>query len=160
MPSTNSIGPLQLAKSLVSPAAYYRTGLVLVPRELLGRESELAAIVWADPLDWVEWKLEHLDPGCRFLSLSHEALVGDVSLIASEATPGSCVLAYNGDVLLSGMPADERAFFWRFLRTALRPTNAVIVALPAGAANLLPHKEATAWIGAGRLAEWGEGGRD
>jgi hypothetical protein len=156
MPSTDSLGPVRLAESLLSPAAYYRTGLVLVARELLGRESDLAASVGADSLDWVAWKLERLDPHCRFAAMSHQSLIEDVSLIASEATPGSCVLAFNGDVLLSGMPAQERTRFWGFLRTVLRPRNPVILALPAGAGNLLPQKEAAAWVSAGRLAEWGK----
>jgi|GEM_PF-3322511 len=129
-----------------------RTGLLLLPLELLGKAADLAVTLGVSPVDYHAWKLERIGPGERFLRFSPESLLGELHALCLEPHPLDTVLVSNFDLALSALNSTERAQVWRFLRDGFRKkARGLLLTMPQDADMLLPP--------AADLQRWNEGGR-
>ncbi len=147
--------PAALAGLLQRPILRLRTGILLLPSNMVGHEPELAARLGLGKVDWREWKLRQLGPDSRYLGLSHEGIVRDLGQMAEDGNiSGTCLWVYNADLFVSALRYEERRYLWSFLHSTFRPPRGVMVSLPAEATNLLAPEERMAWARDERLAEW------
>jgi hypothetical protein len=122
---------------------------------LVGHEPELAARLSVGKVDWQEWKLRQLGPDSRYLGLSYEGLVRDLTQMTEDDNiSGACLWVYNADLFLSALRYEERQHMWTFLHSTFRPSKGLIVSLPVDATNLLPPEERLTWARDERLAAW------
>ena len=151
----NETEPANLVRLLRRPILRIRTGVVLLPLVMLGRERDLAAQVAIEAVDWREWKLNHLSSDSYHLGLSTETVLRDLGRIVEDVhIAGDCLWIYNADLALSGLRYDERLRFWAFLYSTFKQRRGLLLSLPTGASNLLPTGERIAWERDERLARW------
>lgn len=136
-----------------------RTGILLLPPELLGREASLAARYNTDAVDFVRLKAETFGPNARFIQLDKETLLTDLELLCrgrSHFGTGytDCFFVYNFDLPLSALEMLERRAVWNFLRDNFRKRpKGIVFALPQSAQRLLPSEpEQRVWQQGGRWA--------
>ncbi|MCL6576919.1 hypothetical protein [Kyrpidia sp.] len=153
--------PNDLVKVLRGGGLMCRTGILLIPTHILGRETSIAAEYNLDSLDYVSWKEKYLLPGGRFLGLNSEKLLGDMDRLLQEPSHTDALLIYNLDLALAYLSYRERNSFWRFMRTNFRKRpKSLVLALPSTATKLLPYdEERVIWYKEGRLAIFEEFGR-
>ncbi len=147
--------PEELVRLLQRPVLRIRTGVVLLPAGLLGREPELATRLGLQAVDWRDRKLKKLSPESRYLALSSEKLLEDLREIVEDSSlPGSCLWVYNADLLLSALQYGERERFWSFLRLNFKQFRGLLLSLPERATHLFSSVERDSWHQDNRLAEW------
>lgn len=147
--------PAQLAQLLRQRILRVRTGIMLLPTDMLGHEPELAARLDVGAVDWREWKLDRLSPDSRYLGLSSEVVLRDLQSIVEDAElVGTCLWIYNADLLLAGLRYDERLRFWNFLYSTFKPHRGLLLSLSTEASNLLPMEDRKTWENDERLAIW------
>lgn len=147
--------PEELVRLLQRPVLRIRTGVVLLPLGLLGREPELAVRLGVQAVDWRDRKLKKLSPESRYLALSSEKLLEDLREVVEDASlPGRCLWVYNADLLVSALRYEERERFWSFLRLNFRQFRGLLLSLPTGAMHLFSSAERESWQQDNRLAEW------
>ena len=151
----NETEPVNLVRLLQRPILRIRTGVVLLPLAMLGRERDLAAQVAIEAVDWRQWKLNHLSSDSSHLGLSTETVLRDLGRIVDDVdVAGGCLWIYNADLALSGLRYDERLRLWAFLYSTFKQGQGLLLSLPAGAFNLLPTGARIAWERDERLARW------
>ncbi len=147
--------PVSLVRTLQQPILRIRTGIVLLPLDMIGREPELAARLAIEAVDWREWKLARLRSSSRYLGLSSETVLRDFQEIVDDVDlAGNCLWIYNADLPLSGLRHDERLRLWTFLYSNFKQRRGLLFSLPARASNLLSLEERGAWESDNRLARW------
>lgn len=134
-----------------------RTGILLIPLAMLGREAELAARFNTDAVDFVRVKEKTFRPNSRFIQLDRGAVLEDlVDLCEGRKYMGlgdtDCFFIYNFDLALAYLERLERLEVWNYLRDVFRKQpKAIIFALPEGADALLPHEaDRSVWKQGGR----------
>ncbi|MDQ3638608.1 MAG: hypothetical protein M3426_11560 [Actinomycetota bacterium] len=151
----SKVEPASLVQLLQRPILRIRTGVVLLPLVMLGRERELAALLAIEAVDWRDWKLTHLSSDSHHLGLSSENVLRDLREIIEDVDiAGNCLWIYNVDLALSALRYDERLRFWAFLYSTFKQRRGLLFSLPAQASNLLPPEELIAWEKDERLARW------
>lgn len=144
-----------LVQLLQRPILRIRTGIVLLPLVMLGRERELAARLAIEAVDWRDWKLNHLSSDSNHLGLSSETVLRDMREIAEDVgIAGDCLWIYNVDLALSALRYDERLRVWDFLFSTFKQGRGLLFSLPTQASSLLPTEERIAWETDERLARW------
>jgi hypothetical protein len=132
-----------------------RTGILELPIDALGNESNLAVNLGIGCHDVCTWKLNRTPADRTHLAISWQSLTEDLaSLLSDLSAPGYCVWASGIDVMLAAISFEERKQFWAFLRTTFRQSRGLLVSMPRMAAHLLPDDERTLWTQYGRLAGW------
>lgn len=149
------LGPTELVRQLSGWRLQHRTGVLLLPREELGREHLLAARLGIEAVDLRVWALERLPPDQRILDLTWSKLSWEyLQAIAEAPLPGRCILVSNVDLLVAALRIEQRREYWRYLRGTLRPERGLLLAVPAGADHILTPDERQQWEVLGRLAIW------
>lgn len=144
-----------LVRLLQQPILRIRTGIVLLPLNMLGSEPELAARLGIEAVDWRGWRLQRLNSGSNHLGLSSETVLRDLREMIEDANlAGTCLWVYNADLALSALRYDERLWFWDFLFSTFKQRRGILFSLPAQASNLLPAEKRTVWERDERLARW------
>lgn len=130
-----------------------RTGILLLGARQLGREKELAARLNLDAVDYLEWRLNKVEPGQRYLGMSKESVIQELDEICALNSPTDALLVYNFDAALAYLPYLERSYVWNFLRDSFRKrSKALVFTMPAQAEHLLPDESARViWHLGGRL---------
>lgn len=131
-----------------------RTGLWLLPAGELARLPEYAARLGLDLADIRQPLLRQVMPGQRFLRLGVRELIEALDAICLNEQASDCVLVTNSDLIVARLNYDERKELWDTLYRGFpyRP-RAVLLALPRGAAALLPvTQQLEGWRKEGRLA--------
>lgn len=155
----NETDPTAEAREVVSRlnggGLYTRTALLLLPRDWLGREGEVAVRLGAAHVNYQGWKVERLAPGQNFLMYSAGRLIEELDAMCQEPHPYRTLLVSVFDLPLSALTPAERRAFWIFLfGTFSKRPRAVLLALPQGAAVLPDDNGQEAWRAAGRLVHW------
>lgn len=152
------VTPGDIVKTLRSGGLMCRTGILLIPIHLLGKETSIAAVYNLDPLDYASWKAKSFLPGARFLGFNTEELLEDMDRILQEPSYTDALLVYNFDLALAYLSYEERNFFWRFMRLNFKKRpKALLFALPRTAEKLLPNdKELLNWLSEVRFAIYEE----
>ena len=136
------LNPSELVTSLQRHALRVRTGLWLLPPDLIGQEANEAARLGILAVDLRHELLQQLPSDTQYVLLDSERLLNLLNAITERKALGDCVLVYTLDLLLSRLTQQQRANFWQFTFSgfAHRP-SALLLTLPASAQNLLPGNE-------------------
>jgi hypothetical protein len=131
-----------------------RTGILLVPRKMLGCEPTLESRYNVDVIDYVAWHERYLGEGEKFLRLDEQALLRGLDDACCGAFETDCLLVYNIDLALAYLPYLTRGGFWSFLRRHFRQRQrGLVISMPEGAEHLLPSgPELAPWKQGKRLA--------
>lgn len=136
------INPSELVLFLRRPGLRVRTGLWLMPRELIGQEQNEAARLGISALDLRNELLTSLPAGARFVPLDNDRVLQLLNTISLRKNQHDCVLIYNLDLLLARLTYQQRNDLWQFAFTgfAYRPC-ALLLTMPDTARSLLPTQE-------------------
>ncbi len=149
------VDPADLARLLEQPTLRIRTGILLVPLNALGSESELAARLGVEAVDFREWKLTRAGTNSRYLGLSAETILRDLQEVVEDVDlGGTCLWIHNMDLFLSALRYDERLRTWAALFSTFKQRRGLLFSMPAQALNLLPATERGTWERDERLATW------
>ena len=147
--------PQVLVELLARNELRIRTGVLELPVGILGKECDLAVSLGVGYCDLCTWKIDGTPAERTRLGHSWEMIAQDlVSLLSDLSLPGYCVWVSSVDVLLAGIPFDDRRRFWEFMRSTFRQPRGLLLSMPLGAAHLLPDDERALWIEYGRLSVW------
>jgi len=147
--------PRELVELLARNELRIRTGILELPVEALGTESDLAVGLGVGYRDICAWKVDRIPAGRTRVGLRWEGITQDlVSLLADSSLPGYCVWVSSLDVLLAGVPFADRQRLWNFMRGTFRQSRGLLLSMPVGATHLLPEGERALWIEYGRLSVW------
>lgn len=149
-----SISPFDLISLLRGYRLRVRTGLWLLPRELLGQEPDEAARLGIDAVDLRQQLLAGLPQDTSFSGLNAACMIELLDDICRRDRGSDCVLVYNFDLLLARLRHDERSEVWQLLYDGFpHRSRALLIVMPRGANALLPTNQALqAWQRDGRLA--------
>lgn len=130
-----------------------KTGVLLVDADFLGRESDLAARIGADALDYGDLILRQLPPGARFAGLGSDREEGRLDDVAMRDAGADCVLVSSFDLALAHLSSDARGRLWANLFGHFsHRRRALVLGMPVGATALLPCcAQREPWIAEGRL---------
>jgi hypothetical protein len=155
----SELSPQELVRRVRGRTLDCRTGVLLLPPELLGHEASLAARYNTDAVDFVQLKEKTLNPNARFIRLDKEALLTDLELLCqgrSHFGTGhtDCFFVYNFDLPLAALEGLERQAVWNFLLDKFRKRpKGLVFAVPGSAQRLLPsEQEQRIWQQGGRWA--------
>ena len=146
----------QLVRRLMGGGLYVKTGVLLLPRPWLGRESEVAARLNLGRLDFQHWRAARLQPGERILRYTAERLLAELDVICKEQHQTEHLLIANLDLPVAALNGEERKKFWDFLNNAFsKRRRALLMTFPTQATELLPWEtDLKHWKDQGRLAAW------
>ena len=132
-----------------------RTGVLLMPVYALGHESEVAAILGIGHADICSLVARQIPDGRSSLGLSCSVIIEALTTIVSDTSlPGNCILVSGVDVLLCGVPEQERIHFWSFFRNNFRRDRGILICIPKDAANIFSYEERLAWKAIDRIRTW------
>jgi hypothetical protein len=139
-------------------------GVLGVPVALLGTESQLAAVMGVELLDYRARLLASVPAGSQFVNVSLAELFEDLDRVANAATGEVCVLVSNFDLALGRLRTDERTILWRTLLTDFpNKTRALILCVPRheGGIFVFPDVDLRRmWQESERYADWPDGRGD
>lgn len=134
-----------------------RTGILLLPKEQLGREAALAARLNTDAVDFASLKAATFRPEARFIRPDRDMLIRDLDALCSGRSAAGegdtdCFFIYNFDLPLAALDRLERRALWNFLRDTFRKrAKGLVFSLPQTANELLPNElEQQLWQQGGR----------
>jgi len=131
--------PREVVDLLKGSSLIHRTGIWLMPINMLGKEPDHAARLNLDAIDIRTPLLESLPEGTRFLGLSGDKVVQLLDHICEHAKGSSCLLVYNVDLLLARLRLQDRIYVWSQLYNAFpHRKRALVIVMPDGADQLLP----------------------
>lgn len=131
--------PREVVDLLKGNSLIHRTGIWLIPANMLGKERDHAARLNLDAVDIRDPLLESLPEGTRFLGLSGDKVLQLLDHISNQSKGSSCLLVYNVDLLLARLRLQERDYVWSQLYNAFPHRNhALVIVMPEGADQLLP----------------------
>jgi hypothetical protein len=143
-----------LVEYLRRRTARTHVGLWLMPLNRIGHEAEMAVHLGVQALDIGLYLRNKLPPRAEFVRLSAQRVVETLDDVASSLGQSDCVLAYNIDLLLSGVKDEERQQIWQDLFNRF-PGRArvLLIAIPETATHLLPSESLLIkWKNDSRLA--------
>ena len=124
--------PEEVVAMLRAQSLRCRTGVLSLPDRALGSESEIAAALSVEMLDYREYLLSRVTTGARYLNLTLSRVFDDLDDIANAKTGESCVLIGNFDVAVARLRSDERTVLWRNLLTDFpHRTRALLLCIPS-----------------------------
>ena len=146
--------PREVVDLLKGSSLIHRTGIWLMPVNMLGNEPNHAARLNLDAVDIRTTLLESLPEGTRFLDLSGDKVVQLLDYICEHAKGSSCLLTYNVDLLFARLRLQERVYVWGQLYNAFpHRKRALVIVMPERADQLLPPLAALkSWNSDKRLA--------
>jgi hypothetical protein len=145
--------PSHLVELLAGPTLTVRTGLWLIPTQLLGKEQDTAARLGIDAVDLRRPIQASLPPGTRFLALSTQSVITALDTVCREVNGSECLLIFNLDILLARLPRQDRLDIWHYVFNGFphRPRGLLLL-MPQIAEHLLPPNQIQdAWRRDGRL---------
>lgn len=150
-----SISPSDLIALLRSHRLRVRTGLWLLPRELMGQEPDESARLGIDAVDLRQQLLDGLPQDTCYSGLSAACVIELLDDICRHDQGSDCIVVYNFDLLLARLRHEERVDVWGLLYDGFaHRSRALLIVMPRGANALLPANQALqAWRRDGRLAE-------
>ncbi len=158
------VSPEKLVESLRGHGLRCRVGVLGVPVPLLGTESQIAAALGVELLDYRERLLASVPKNSQFVNVTVVSVFDDLERIANTATGESCVLISNFDLALGRLGTDERTTLWRTLMTAFpNRTRAVVLCVPLheDCAFAFPDLDLRRmWRDSERYANWPDGRGD
>jgi hypothetical protein len=142
-----------LVKLLNSNELIVRTGLWLVPAKWNINVAGLAARFNMDALDMRQVWLDQLPSGVKMAGIRRERLLEIISNIADQQNLSDCALLYNLDLLISGLPLEDRIIFWHHSIKGLpHKARALLFLFPDEAyENLIDPENRINWQGSGRI---------
>jgi len=151
----------ELVRSLRRKELRCRTGVLSLATVALGSESEIAAALGVEHLDYGD-RLKALVPAdSKFVNLDLSRLVEDLDSLANARTGESCVLVANFDLAVARLKTDEARALWQSLLTDFPyRTRALLFCVPghAEASFCFPDSRILAlWRESGRFSEWNQG---
>jgi len=146
--------PYEVVDLLEGSTLIHRTGIWLMPVNMLGKEPDYAARLNLDAVDIRTPLLESLPEGTRFLGLSGDKVFHLLDHICEHSKGSSCLLVYNVDLLLARLRLQDRVYVWSQLYNAFpHRKRALVIVMPEGADQLLPPLAALkSWNSDKRLA--------
>jgi hypothetical protein len=146
--------PREVVDLLKGNRLIHRTGIWLMPVNMLGKEPNHAARLNLDAVDIRATLLESLPEDTRFLDLSGDKVVQLLDHICEHDKGSSCLLVSNVDLLLARLRLQERVYVWGQLYNAFpHRKRALVIVMPEGADHLLPGLAALkSWNSDKRLA--------
>jgi len=146
--------PHELADLLKGSSLIHRTGIWLLPVNMLGKEPDQAARLNLDAVDIRTALLGGLPEGTRVLRLSGDKVLQLLGTICESPKGSNCLLVYNVDLLLARLPMQARSYVWNQLYSSFpHRKHALLIAMPEGANQLLPPPAALkSWNSDKRLA--------
>ena len=150
-----SISPSDLITLLRGYRLRVRTGLWLLPRELLGQEPDEAARLGIDAVDLRQQLLAGLPRDTCYSGLNAACVMELLDDICRREQGSDCVLVYNFDLLLARLRHEERREIWELLCDGFpHRSRALLIVMPRSASALLPANQMLqAWRRDGRLTE-------
>lgn len=148
---------VQLVKLLRSRELRCRTGILLLSKEWLGQEPNVAARLGIDCLDYAKVLQEAFSYGTAYVNINATSEVNRLDDIATGLASSDCILIYNVDLSLSKLDNDSRNTLWSAVWEKLSNRRvALIIAVPEGAGSLLPDATSLEhWMANGRIARYG-----
>jgi|SRR5579872_2805648 len=144
----------ELVALLCSRILRCRTGILLLAPEDSGRETEIAARLGVDAVDYAQVLRESLPPGASFPDIGSEREEARLDALCDRADLGDCVLVYNLHSALEQVHLQDRARFWTNLRDWFpHRRRALLLAMPLEAEQFLPGgEERETWHEGNRIA--------
>lgn len=119
-----------------------RVGLWRSPLSWIGKETDIAISLGVQALDVGAFYSDNLQPGADFARLSSANIIETLDKVASAPGQSNCVLVYNLDLLLAGVPIEHRQQVWQDLFNKFpHRLRAVVIMLPETALQLLPTEQ-------------------
>ncbi len=151
----------ELVLSLKRKELRCRTGVLSLATAALGSESEIAAALGVEYLDYGV-RLKALVPAdSKFVSVDLPRLVEDLDALANAKTGETCVLVANFDLAVTRLKTDEARVLWQALLADFpHKTRALLFCVPdhAEGSFCFPDSKIRAlWRESGRFAEWNQG---
>jgi hypothetical protein len=149
-----SISPSDLILLLRGHRLRVRTGLWLLPSDLLGHEADEAARLGIDAVDLRQTLLDELPQDTGFSGLDTACVIELLDNLCHSDRGSDCILMYNMDLLLARLRREERNEVWGLLYAGFsHRSRALLIVMPRGANTLLPATQSLqAWLRDGRLA--------
>lgn len=152
------VSPKQLVQTLKSQGLRSRTGILALDVRDLGMESEIAAQLDVEFVDYRTRVLLRTPDGSKFLDLTLASILEDLDALGNEASGEVCVLLAHFDVAVSYLCSGERNHLWRRLLTDFPyRTRRLIFCVPAyqEARYTIPDlKVRELWRQSDRYARW------
>jgi hypothetical protein len=131
--------PNEVVDLLKGSILIHRTGIWLMPVNMLGKEADHAARLNLDAIDIRTTLLESLPEGTHVLRLSGFKVLNLLDQICEHANGSNCLLVYNVDLLLARLHLQERIDVWNQLYNSFpHHKHALLFVMPEGANQLLP----------------------
>ena len=131
--------PSELVALLRRQILRVRTGLWLIPPNLLGDERNEAVRLGVAAVDMRELLLNELPAGTAFVMLNADRVIQLLNQVAGQAHFGNCALVYNLDLLLARLTFQQRADAWGVIFDGLAyRQSSLVMAMPVTAKSLLP----------------------
>lgn len=146
--------PREVVELLQGQSLIHRTGIWIMPTNMLGHEPDQAARLNIDAIDIRQPLIDGLPEGTRYLGLSSDKIMQILDQTCEYFRGTSCILIYNFDLLLARLRQQDRQYVWAQLyNTFPHRKHGLIVAMPEGAEQLLPQNTALKlWNSDKRLA--------
>jgi len=148
------IKPNELVIFLRRPGLRVRTGIWLMPSQLVGYEKNEAARLGIIAADLRDILLDTLPAGTNFAPLDTDRILQLLNTISYRKDLGDCVLVHNLDLLLARLTQQQRVDVWKFTFAGFAYRRcALLLGMPATASSLLPAGETlNYWTKGKRLA--------
>jgi hypothetical protein len=151
----------ELVRSLRQHELRCRTGILSLATGALGTESQIAAALGIEHLDYVD-RLKALVPAdSKFVNVNLPRLMEDLDALANAMTGETCVLVANFDLAVAGLKTDEVRALWQALLTDFpHRTRAILFCVPGHAEGSFSFPDSrilALWRESGRFAEWNHG---
>lgn len=149
----HDLSPHYLVELLRSQELRLRTGVLLLPPESLGTESEIAVNLAVSHQDICIKIISQAQPSKKLLGINKKFIFDQLDSIINESgLSGSCILVSGVDILLAAIKNEEVLHFWNFFRCNYRRGRGLIISLPVNAKSLMPLEEYNRWVEIQRVA--------
>ena len=104
--------PRELVDLLKGSTLIHRTGIWLMPVNMLGKEPDQAARLNLDSVDIRTTLLDSLPEGTKVLRLSGNKVILLLDTICIYPKGSNCLLVFNMDLLMARLSLQERVYVW------------------------------------------------
>ena len=125
------MSPRQLIEHMADKSLNCRTAILWIAPGRIGTESQIAASLGVQHVDYREYLLQHAPADSQFLNLTLGRIVSQLDDIASASTGMDRALVSNFDLAAARLGSQQRASLWRTLFSDFsHRTKALIFSLP------------------------------
>jgi non-ribosomal peptide synthetase component F len=129
----------QLTSRLRSRGGRNLTGILLLESAHFGRETDVAAILSVDAVDYAVILNDGIPVGATYVEIDAATEEQRLNTLAMSMSGSDCLLVYNFDLALARLDSEERARLWTNLHDNFpKKTRALLLSVPRNAAHLLP----------------------